>query len=36
VFHGGRDQQYDGVGESVPPPVARALADRVRPHAAPA
>jgi len=26
VFKGGRDQQYDAVGESVPPPLARAIA----------
>lgn len=32
VFKGGRDQQYDAVGESVPPPLARAIAEQVRPH----
>lgn len=30
VFRGGRDQQYDAVGESVPPPLARAIADSLR------
>jgi DNA (cytosine-5)-methyltransferase 1 len=30
VFRGGRDQQYDAVGESVPPPLAKAIAALVR------
>lgn len=30
VFAGGRGQQYDQVGESVPPPLARAIAEEVR------
>jgi DNA (cytosine-5)-methyltransferase 1 len=29
VFAGGRDAQYEQVGESVPPPLARAIADEV-------
>lgn len=29
VFKGGRDQQYDAVGESVPPPLARAIAEHI-------
>lgn len=30
VFAGGRDAQYEQVGESVPPPLARAIAGEVR------
>ena len=30
VFAGGRGQQYDQVGEAVPPPLARAIAGEVR------
>ncbi len=33
VFKGGRDQQYDAVGESVPPPLARWIADQLCPPA---
>lgn len=29
VFRGGRDQQYDAVGESVPPPLAQAIATQL-------
>ncbi len=30
VFIGGRDAQYDMVGEAVPPPLARAIAESIR------
>lgn len=30
VLKGGRDQQYDAVGEAVPPPLARAIAESLK------
>lgn len=30
VFHGSKNEQYDQVGESVPPPLSRAIAKEVR------
>lgn len=32
VFRGGRDLQFDQVGEAVPPPLARAVASEVKKH----
>jgi len=32
VFRGGRDVQFDQVGEAVPPPLARAVASEVKRH----
>jgi DNA (cytosine-5)-methyltransferase 1 len=32
VFRGGRDVQFDQVGEAVPPPLARAVASEVKKH----
>lgn len=34
VLKGGRDKQYDAVGEAVPPPLARAIATQVAAHLA--
>ena len=30
VFHGSKNEQYNQVGESVPPPLSRAIAREVR------
>ncbi len=30
IFYGGKDQQYNQVGEAVPPPLARAIAEYVK------